>query len=258
MAETFNSHIKNVAYAYTKLLRVTVTKTTLQSVLEENPYYPSLLSLSDTFSRFSIPNAAYTVSNHEIEQLSVPFIAYLQMPKVGSDFVLVTQMNSDTVDIIYDKNKPKSMQKTDFISRFKNVALIAEPTTESGEDDYAAQLRKENRAANKRLMLILTAILMYFSAIVINVLNNWSASYIVIAAIKFVGLITTVLLLVYENDKSNEFVKNICTAGSKTNCDAVLSSKAAKIWGISWAEIGFFYFAFTTLLLLIQGCTSSN
>ena len=57
MAETFNSHIKNVAYAYTKLLRVTVTKTTLQSVLEENPYYPSLLSLSDTFKSFIFKDA---------------------------------------------------------------------------------------------------------------------------------------------------------------------------------------------------------
>lgn len=61
------------------------------------------------------------------------------------------------------------------------------------------------------------------------------------------------MLLVYETDKSNSFVKNICSAGKQTNCEAVLGSKAAKVLGMSWSEVGFFYFAGSLLFLLLPG-----
>ena len=67
---------------------------------------------------------------------------------------------------------------------------------------------------------------------------------------KMLGLATTILLLIYELDKSNALVKSICTAGKQTNCGAVLQSKASKILGMSWSEAGFFYFASTFLFLL--------
>ncbi|HMJ48198.1 MAG TPA: vitamin K epoxide reductase family protein, partial [Ferruginibacter sp.] len=54
---------------------------------------------------------------------------------------------------------------------------------------------------------------------------------------------------VYEIDKSNPFVKSLCTAGTQTNCDAVLNSKASGIAGIKWSEAGFFYFAASVLFL---------
>lgn len=71
--------------------------------------------------------------------------------------------------------------------------------------------------------------------------------------IKMLGLAATVLLLIYEIDKSNAFVKSICTAGKQTNCGAVLQSKASKVLGMSWSETGFFYFASTFLFLLFPG-----
>jgi protein-disulfide isomerase len=68
--------------------------------------------------------------------------------------------------------------------------------------------------------------------------------------IKLAGLAATVLLLYYDVDKTNSFIKNICSAGKQTSCDAVLNSKASKLFGFTWGEIGFFYFASSTLFLL--------
>jgi uncharacterized membrane protein len=82
--------------------------------------------------------------------------------------------------------------------------------------------------------------------------NINSANYFAFGSISFlkiVGLATAVMLLIYETDKGNSFVRNLCSAGGHVNCDAVLGSKGAKIAGITWAEIGFFYFASTFLLL---------
>lgn len=75
-----------------------------------------------------------------------------------------------------------------------------------------------------------------------------------LAIIKFLGCIITAILLWYEIDKSNPFIQQICSAGGKTNCSAVLESRGAKIFNwISWSEVGFFYFAGSFLFLMIGG-----
>jgi uncharacterized membrane protein/thiol-disulfide isomerase/thioredoxin len=80
----------------------------------------------------------------------------------------------------------------------------------------------------------------------------------VLLLIKMAGVTASTLLLIYEIDKSNAFVKSICSAGKQTNCSAVLNSKASKVLGISWSEAGFFYFAATFLFLLFPSINFAN
>jgi len=70
------------------------------------------------------------------------------------------------------------------------------------------------------------------------------------------GSIIGVLLLWYELDQYNPVLQQICSAGKKVNCSAILQSKAAKIGGISWSTIGFSYFMGGLLLLLLWGITN--
>ncbi len=65
----------------------------------------------------------------------------------------------------------------------------------------------------------------------------------------------TIILLLYEVDRNNALVRKICESDddAPSHCDAVLNSAAAKIFGMSWAEIGFFFFGGTTLILLLPG-----
>jgi uncharacterized membrane protein/thiol-disulfide isomerase/thioredoxin len=63
------------------------------------------------------------------------------------------------------------------------------------------------------------------------------------------------LLLIQSIDENNPLVQRLCQAGGKkSDCAAILSSKAAKVtaW-LSWSEVGFFYFAGTWLLVLFGG-----
>lgn len=54
-------------------------------------------------------------------------------------------------------------------------------------------------------------------------------------------------------DKDNPFIKTLCQAGDKGDCNAILNSKAAQItsW-LSWSEVGFFYFAGSFIGLIIN------
>ncbi len=82
--------------------------------------------------------------------------------------------------------------------------------------------------------------------------------YSAFLGLKLAGVVITVLLLWYEIDKANPVLKQICGMGSQTNCAAVLGSKQAKLFGgVSWSEIGFFYFAGGFISLLVSGANAA-
>jgi hypothetical protein len=74
MVQPSNTSLKNVAANYLRLLGANITSTTLKKDLEENPYYPTLLSLSDTFTKYKIDNKAFEVSRENFDCLEAPFI----------------------------------------------------------------------------------------------------------------------------------------------------------------------------------------
>lgn len=56
-----------------------------------------------------------------------------------------------------------------------------------------------------------------------------------------------------EIDEDNPLVNKLCSATGNINCNAILSSKASKIFNVvSWSEVGFFYFGGTLILLFME------
>ena len=260
MAQSFRTNLSNVAANYLQRLQVRVTKTTLQQSLEQNPYYPSLYSLSNVFGRFNIDNQAFEIENEKLSQFKLPFITYLSIPAYGKDFVLVTKFSNTEVSYLSEGNKTKTISKDEFLKRFQKIVFVAEGNAQSGEKEYEKKLNKEKKVQNKNaaltgigILLLLLILFQFFNSLTLG-----EVAAAMLAITKLAGLTATLLLLAYEIDNTNSFVKNICSLGRQTNCDAVLNSKAGKILGISWSENGFFYFAATGLFLLLPGIAFTN
>ena len=256
MAESYNTNLPHVAISYLKELHIPVNVTTLKKQLNENPWFPSLYSLSSTFDRFHIPHQAFKLDAENIDNLTPPYIAYLKNQTTGKDFVLVKSVSDNEVHFIAENNTPKKVTKEDFLKNWEHIVLQAERDEKSGEKDFVINRRKEQIKSNKSKLLIGGSVLIFLTTIFFS-LQSLPVPFIMAASllmlIKMAGLAVAVLLLIYEIDKSNAFVKSICSAGKQTNCGAVLQSKASKIFGMSWSEAGFFYFASTFLFLLFPG-----
>ncbi len=256
MAQSFNTNLFNVAKHYVQALKLQVTQTTLKESLEQNAYYPSLYSLSKVFDKFNLANEAYTVDEESLNRFEPPFITYCSAQSTGKDFVLVTKITGSTVSYIADGNKPKQVNREDFVKQWQKIVFVAEANADSGEADYKAKV-KIQKSKERKQALLYTGVAFLTGLMIFQLTYNAAATYLLTASsitvIKLLGLATTVLLLIYEIDKTNSFVKSICTAGKQTNCDAVINSKAGKILGMSWAEAGFFYFASTIMFLLFPG-----
>ena len=258
MTESYNTNLINAAYCYLNALEVKITKANFKESLLQHPFFPSLYSISEVFERFGVQTEAYKVESEKLDALKPPFIAYLSGQKTGKDFVLVNSLSEREVAYISENNKIKRESKEEFRKNWEGIVLQAISTENSGENDFESNQKKELRKRQKMIALKSSAALIliasvYFFLHSLDFENLVSASTLIL--IKMAGLVTTILLLVYEVDKSNEFVKSICMAGKQTNCAAVLQGKSSKILGISWSEVGFFYFASTFLFLLFPGIT---
>ncbi|WP_347218513.1 vitamin K epoxide reductase family protein, partial [Chryseobacterium sp.] len=252
MAEEFNTQLASVTGKFLKETKVPFTKTGIKTNLMNHPFYPSLLSLSDTLNQYKIHNRALKIEINQLEELPTPFFAFIYNEEINSkDFVCVSSVSENSVTYFY--NGTNLVTKNDFIKSWNSqIVLLAEPNSQSKEDNYLENLNLEKRKKTRNIFLTL-GFVMLFGFGLQNFFNTINS--IIPPSIYFVltllGLSISILLLIFEIDKSNKLIKNICTTGIKTNCDAILSSSASKIFGISWAEIGFYYFTTLCLYLMI-------
>lgn len=139
MAETYRTNLPRIAATYIQALGVPVTKSTLKKSLEENPFFPSLYSLSNTLDRFHIAHTACRVEKEKLDELTTPFIAYMDKQSTGKDFVTVTTVNSAMVTFIAGSRKPQKISREEFVTNWQGIVLQAQPDAKSGESDYVGQ-----------------------------------------------------------------------------------------------------------------------
>lgn len=244
-----------------QLLHVKVTATSINDELQNHPDYPSLLSLSDALAKWNVANVAVRVDKgdkvdevdkDDIEHLPVPFIAYNKTG--GGSFFVVESCTKGHIRYVNENTGTVTVVKEKFLQEWSGIALLAEANEQSGEKDYT-QKRKAEIIRYARLPFILAILFLLAAFAVAGIANEYELKFVIGYALlfflKFIGIIVSIFLLWYEVDKTNPSLQRICSGGAKVNCNAILSSKQAKIFkGLSWSEVGFFYFTGGFLLLL--------
>lgn len=241
------------------LLKVKVTHNTIKDTLLSNPNYPSLLSVSESLKQWKIDAEAYTVAPDKLALLPVPFMAHLKAD--SGSFVAVREVNSINITYLKDNGSENKIALEDFYKKWSNNVLLVDASHESGQSDYIANKRKE-QVSIFRFPLLVTILTIIAAISFIKQVDQSSVSQLLLRSgfwgFTILGAITTSLLLWYEYDNNNAYLKNICSINKKTNCSAVLNSKASKILGFSWSEIGFFYFIGSLIYLLLGGNSSAG
>ncbi len=252
MFNRFEPNVK-ATIAFLKLLNVKVTDTTVDETLQNHPDWPSLLCISDSLSKWNIPNAAGKIEVTELNQLPTPFMAYTS--SIESPLEIVTEILEKDLKIYSIKDgKIKSESIENFSKRWKGVYMIAEKTETSGEKEFKANNRnafiKSLIPASLFLLTTILSILFLQQHIEISAIKDIIPIYLHFLVL-FTGVIVSSLLLWYEIDSNNPLLHKVCTGIVKGNCDAILSGKQAKLFKwLSWSEVGFFYFAGGLLTLL--------
>ncbi|MDF2434344.1 MAG: hypothetical protein JWP44_3975 [Mucilaginibacter sp.] len=235
------------------LLNVKVTSTVVKNAIMGNPGYPSLLAVSESLKLWGIECEGYTITEDKLQILPVPFIAHLKIN--SGSFVAVKAVDATSVTYLEDDQSVKKISLNEFLGQWSHTVLLAEALPQNGQADYAKAIRREQLTALRFPLLIVVFLSM-------ALIRFWGAAGSINGAVFYLysgywicavlGTVISSLLLWYDYDKNNSYLKKICSINKKTDCNAVLSSSASKIFGFSWSEIGFFYFFGALMYLSIS------
>lgn len=258
LATFLNQHHANVqaVICFLRLLKVNVNNTTVDETLQNHPDWPTFLSLSDSLTKWNIPNGVGKTDGTEIDQIPTPFIAHTNNQE--APLAIVTTVTDNTI-VYYLKNpnKTNTESREDFLKKWNGVYLIAEPNEHSGETNYEANKRKAFFNSLVPVCAIITIIAISFLFLYKNIgvadsslsVTGIYLQYILLLA----GIAVATLLLWYEIDKNNPLLQKVCTGITNGNCNAILTGKQSKVFEwLSWSEVGFFYFTGGLLLMIFM------
>lgn len=248
---TNRSNVGGVIYKMLRYLSKPVLFNTIQDELNTHPDYDTLLAVTDVLAHFGISSQAYRITNNDLQQVPLPFIANTQ--KKGSEFLLITQVSTDYLTINNGNGPSYKISRQKFSEIFSGVVLAIDQENTVVE---AGSTLKQNVGTAFEVLrypvafLFLSIILLVSGATHLPYLSNLTWPLALTVLFKTAGLPTTILLLVQSINSNNPLIQKLC-GGKNTDCNAILSSDAAKVFeGLTWSEVGFFYFAGTWLVLL--------
>lgn len=213
--------------------------------------FKSLFGFSRLLTQYGIPNEALQIEDKsQLSSLPVPFMAQEE-----TYFVIVTGItkNADgtgSVNLLHFGN-PETWTLADFEARSSGVVLLAKPDSDSREPDYARHHLHEVAMKGKRYVMLTAFIFLAVCGFAFS--GVWRhISTILLTAVDLAGIVITWFLLLKSLKVKSKAANRICGVLEEGGCDTVLEQKASTFFGLfSWAEVGFSYFALTTLVLFI-------
>lgn len=234
-------------------LDIPLTRQTLIDDLQKHPSYNSLLGMSDVLDNWQVSNAAYNLSFDELLSIGIdsPFIAFVSR----REFVLVNELTEKYAIVSNERWGKHRLSIDEFKNLYSGAVLFAEKDETSGETDYTTKHRKE-LGNTMRLPVVITGsaiLLLGWLLFVTPYVGSLNWQIALLTFLKTTGVLVSVLLLMQSMDNNNTLIQKLCGSDNNKNCNAILSSKAAKITDeLSWSEVGFFYFAGSWLVLLFN------
>ncbi len=247
-----------------KYMKLKITSGSLKKKLLEHPNYPSLASVGDVLNEFGVMNTCIKVPLEKIKSLPVPFIAHMGGDKsaVHNIFVPIYDKSDAGFKLYNPKTKLTEFWTNDSFSKsYSGIVMLLEIDENSGEKAYSQLLAKERKQFAQSFFLIsfLPIItIIYCLYTVTSKPINLVIAPTLFTIITLIGPIISALIIWHDIDKYNPIVRQVCKPSTKVNCTAVLNSKGARIFGISWSLIGFTYFSGMLLTLLMSGIVNQS
>lgn len=208
--------------------------------------FRSLFGLKKLLEKYGIDSEGVRIEDKsEYLNLPVPFLA--QTP---DGFVIVTETSPQRINY-RSAGAYMECDSDDFLAAWTGVALIAYPGDGASEPDYVTHRIAERGGKVKRVLLPVCGAILLIGLFVYNGLWHFPSLWFV-TLFSIVGLYFSFLLVQKSAGFSSRHADAVCGVLQKKGCDSILSSGAAKFYGLfGWSEVGLTYFGVSLGILLV-------
>lgn len=231
---------------YLRHLDIPVSEKYCIRQIVSHPDYPSLLSIVDTLNGLGIEHKIFRIPSNHLSEVSFPYL--IQLEEAGK--------TNDLIPIYNQKDLNNSALKD-----HKNSSVIiiqCEPTDKIVNEKNNLAFSEEKQSRNIVKTGLLTAVgllLLLFSKIS-------SLNHALFIASSLLGGVAGYFLYAKTIGIKYKTIEEFCMAGKRSNCDQVLHSEAATIFGkFKLSDATFSYFLtqlFLLTLFVTQPIKSSN
>lgn len=235
----------NIFTALLSALKVKHTESYSTRYFNEHPHKYNLLGISKMLTDYGVDNAGTRIKNksEDIGEIETPFLAH-----VSGDFGVVYEVTNESV-IYRIQDLDLTVPRKNFCDAWTGVVLLAEANSGSAEPDYRKNRRKDLRQFCLKFTLLL-AISLLLAIIFINNHSYLNIGTSLSLVINIIGAYIGFLLVQKQLNIHSRYSDKICSLLKQADCNDILESDAAKLWGIfGWSEIGFSYFVSNVIVL---------
>ena len=201
-----------------------------------------MYGLKKMLDLYGVKTLGVRIESKDLSILNYPCILHTY-----SDFVIGMDCEVDKITYLLN-GKTTTVSHEVFMKSWTGNALVVEETTEAEEPEYKKHHDEEMLEMVKTYCI---PIMLAFSSLIgiakqIRTMDLFPIIGILLSAI---GVFVCALLMQKQLLGESHYGDRVCSLFRHTDCNSILDSPKAKIFDISWSEVGMGYFTATILLL---------
>lgn len=241
--------MKNVLECFLDALEIGYTRQFATALYQEHPHKYNMYGLKKMLDVYGVKTLGVYIGNKELSVLNYPCVLH-----VSGDFVVGLDYGNET--ITYLQHGRKTTVGHDVFKRmWTGHTLVVEETTEASEPNYREHRRKAWVSMGKTYCIPVLLLV----AAGIGMADNWGAIGIpdlIRMALSAAGIMVCALLMEKQLFGESRYGDRVCSLFHHADCNSILDGPMAKVFGISWSEIGLGYFIVNLLLLSLYPASS--
>ncbi len=241
--------MKNILEHFLDALEVRYTKRYADSLYDEHPHRNNMYGLKKMLDVYGVKAVGVRLENKNLACLNYPCILH-----VGHEFVVGLECGTDGITYLQHGEKATAGHEV-FREMWSGNALVVSETTEAVEPDYRAH-RREGWIAMAETFAI--PVLLALAAAIgaagrLKDAGMWDWARMVLS---LAGILVCCMLMEKQLSGQSRYGDRVCSLFRHADCNSVLDGPMAKVFGISWSEVGLGYFAAGILLLSLYPASS--
>ncbi len=247
--QNFNQAQSEPAFILDKLLDLKKIKHThqhIEKIAAIEPDADNMFGYVNLLKQYNIASSAGKVEADYYPNLQqqTPFITHLSY---GS-FAVVDKFDNQNVSYYLHNQPHNRVPLEEFEKTWDGVVLIPEFKADSTEKDYVKNLFGAYLPKISLILIFFFLIGSYFQNYSFDS-NFFNHTYFLA---KSIGFFISFLLIKMSYFSGSVLANSFCNISKKANCNSILQSPQATLFGglISWTELGLFYFSATLLSLI--------
>lgn len=226
-----------------KQLDVKYTYSYVTKVYNEHPHKYNMYGLFDILQSYNINAVGINVEDKDYAKLSFPCILH-----INNGFVVASKLSNKKIDY-YWNGRYFSLSLEKFNSMWTGNAIVIDGDSEASEPNYIAHLHEERIGILKKALFAITFFVLLFLGISKNY-HYYDLCTFLFVTLDILGILPCVLLMEKQIRSESRFGDKVCSLFHQKDCNSILSSEKATIYGVSWSEIGLSFFVANIITLI--------